>query len=213
MPDIRREAGRETAAQSGAAAAPGPAGCCGPTSMPAIPAAPDVLLTPLNPADAPELFALTDANRAGLRRWLPWVDGVRHVEDTLQFIVSAREEAARGGGVQYAVKAAGRIVGVIGRSSGKPAAGSVSLGYWISAAHQGRGLATASCRALITAAFKQGFDRVEIHCAEGNRQSRAVPIRLGLREDGRVLDAERLDGRLVDHVIYAVRAGDWRGAR
>ena len=200
-------------AESEAAVVPGPARSRGPTSMPAIPAEADVLLTQLEPTDAPELFALTDANRAGLRRWLPWVDGVQRVEDTLQFILSARDEAARGGGVQYAVKTAGRIVGVIGRSGGKPAGGSVSMGYWISAAHQGRGLATASCRALITAAFKEGFDRVEIRCAEGNRRSRAVPIRLGFREEGRVPDAERLDGRFVDHVIYAVRAGDWRGAR
>ena len=196
--------------ESKAPVEPGPARGRGPTSMPAIPAAADVLLTPLKPTDAPELFTLTDANRAGLRRWLPWVDGVRHIEDTLQFILSAREETARGGGVEYAVKAAGRIAGVIGRSGGKLAAGSASMGYWISGAHQGRGLATASCRALITATFEQGFDRVEIRCADGNRRSRAVPIRLGLREEGRVLHAERLHGHFVDHVIYAVRAADWR---
>ena len=34
------------------------------------------------PAHAPELFALTDANRAHLRAWLPWVDHVKTVADT-----------------------------------------------------------------------------------------------------------------------------------
>ena len=32
--------------------------------------------------DAAELFALTDANRAYLRRWLPWVDLVTSEEDS-----------------------------------------------------------------------------------------------------------------------------------
>ena len=37
------------------------------------------------------LFAVVDANRAYLRRWMPWLDGNRSPADTLTFIRDARK--------------------------------------------------------------------------------------------------------------------------
>ncbi len=42
----------------------------------------------LEAAHAEGLFKLTDSNPQQLRRWLPWVDGVRAIEDTQAFIRS-----------------------------------------------------------------------------------------------------------------------------
>jgi ribosomal-protein-serine acetyltransferase len=42
--------------------------------------------------DAPELFELTDANRAYLRQWLPWLDTTNEVGDTKSFIESTLEQ-------------------------------------------------------------------------------------------------------------------------
>ena len=39
-------------------------------------------LRPLRLADTDELFALTEANRAYLRQWLPWLDTVKSAADT-----------------------------------------------------------------------------------------------------------------------------------
>ena len=88
-----------------------------------------------------------------------------------------------------------------------------SLGYWIGEAYQGRGLVTASCRALITHAFDEArLNRVEIRCAVENRKSRAIPARLGFRQEGLLRDAEWLYDHFVDHVVYATLVKEWRVA-
>ena len=87
---------------------------------------------------------------------------------------------------------------------------STSLGYWIDEQHQGRGIVTACCRALITEAFR-GYElhRIEIRCAVGNDRSAAIPGRLGLREEGTLREAEPLHGRFVDLRLFSVLRHEW----
>ena len=170
-------------------------------------------LVPLDLADADELFALTDANRGYLRQWLPWLDSVRRVDDTRTFIRAAQAQAARNDGVQLALRVDGCIAGIVGHHQIDWRNRITSLGYWIGEAYQGRGLTTAACRVLITRAFDAArLNRVEIRCASGNHRSRAIPVRLGLREEGRLRDAEWLYEHFVDHVVYAALAREWQAA-
>lgn len=170
-------------------------------------------LVPLDVRDADELFSLTDANRGYLRQWLPWLDAVRRVDDTRAFIRAAEAQAARNDGVQMALMVEGRIAGVVGQHHIDWRNRSSSLGYWIGESWQGLGLATGACRAFITRAFaRAGLHRIEIRCASGNHRSRAIPQRLGLREEGLLRDAEWLYDHFVDHVVYAALAGEWPAA-
>lgn len=170
-------------------------------------------LVPLDLADADELFSLTDTNRDYLRQWLPWLDSVRRVDDTRTFIHAARAQAARNDGVQLALMVDGRIAGVVGHHHVDWRNRSTSLGYWVGEAYQGRGLTTAACRTLITRAFDTArLNRIEIRCASRNHRSRAIPVRLGLREEGLLHDAEWLYDHFVDHVVYAALAGEWQVA-
>ena len=167
-------------------------------------------LVPLDLADADELFSLTNANRGFLRRWLPWLDSVRRVDDTRTFIRAAQTQAARNDGVRLALVVDERIAGVVGHHHVDWRNRITSIGYWIGEAYQGRGLTTAACRALITRAFDEArLNRIEIRCASGNHRSRAIPIRLGLREEGLLRDAEWLYDHFVDHVVYAALAREW----
>lgn len=169
-------------------------------------------LVPLDLTDADELFSLTDANRVHLRQWLPWLDGVRRVDDTRTFIRAAQAQAARNDGLQLALMVDGGIAGVVGHHHVDWRNRSTSLGYWIGESYQGRGLATAACRALLTRAFGTGrLNRIEIRCASGNHRSRAIPVRLGLREEGLLREAEWLYDHFVDHVVYAALAREWHG--
>src|SRR5579864_9153622 len=52
-------------------------------------------LRAIEEADADELYALADENRAYLARWLPWAQG-QTAEGMLQFVRSAREQSAEG---------------------------------------------------------------------------------------------------------------------
>jgi ribosomal-protein-serine acetyltransferase len=59
-------------------------------------------------------------------------------------------------------------------------------------------------------AFEElGLGRVEIRAATGNARSRAIPIRLGLRDEGVVRRAEWLYDHFVDHVVYAISGEEW----
>jgi len=89
-----------------------------------------------------------------------------------------------------------------------------SVGYWLGEAHQGRGTMTKACSALTSHAFSgMGLHRIEIRCAVENRKSRAIPERLGFRNEGLIRDAEWLYDRFVDHVVYGMLETEWHSAR
>ena len=59
------------------------------------------------------------------------------------------------------------------------------MGYWLGEEHQGKGLMTAACRALVDYAFGElGLNRVVISCATENKKRCAIPERLSFRREG-----------------------------
>lgn len=164
------------------------------------------------PAHADELFRLTDANRAHLRNWLPWLDDIQSVEDTKRFIELTRMQLAENNGFQTVLRAEGALTGVLGHHGIDWMRRTTSLGYWLSAAAEGRGLMTRSCRVLVDHAFREfALERVEIRCAVENVKSRAIPERLGFRFERTLQKAEWLYDHFVDHVVYAMHKRDWAG--
>ena len=170
----------------------------------------DCALTPLAPQDAHELFSITDASRAHLRLWLPWLDSIKRVEDTRAFIRAAETQSTHNNGTQLAIRRSGRIVGVVGHHQIDWRNRMTSLGYWVAQEHQGCGVVSAACRALVTHAFTHAqLNRVEIRCAVDNHKSRAIPQRLGFTQEGLIRDAEWLYDHFVDHIVYAMLAREW----
>src|SRR3954470_14047816 len=94
-------------------------------------------------SDTEELFAVVEANRAHLRQWLPWLDRTRSVADTRQFITDVMQQAENNHNIQTAILLDGRIAGVASYHRIDWLNRSTSLGYWLAAAHEGHGLATA----------------------------------------------------------------------
>lgn len=177
-------------------------------------AGPDLELRPLEEADAEELFALVDANRAYLRQWLPWLDQNTEVEHTRAFIRATQKQHADRNGFACGIRWRGRLVGVVGLHGIDWANRKTSIGYWVAEAHQGHGLVTRSCAALLPHLFEDlGLNRVEIACAPGNARSAAIPERLGFTREGLLRQRERLYDRFVDHVEYGLLATEWRQRR
>ena len=169
-------------------------------------------LRPFEDSDASELFALTDRNRAHLGPWLPWVPFTTSAADSLDFIRATRRQFEHDEGMQLAlVDADGAIAGVAGFHRFDWANRATSIGYWLAADRQGRGLMTAAVRALVAHAFdERGLHRIEIAAAVGNARSRAIPERLGFRAEGVRREAERHGDRYLDLVVYALLATDPR---
>lgn len=166
-------------------------------------------IRPLEAGDAAELYALIEANREHLARWLPWAAD-QDLAATERFIAEAEEQLAGDNGFQAAIAPEQEIVGVVGFHSIDWVNRNTSLGYWLAESAQGKGIMIDAVRALLDHAFYEWeLHRLEIQCAPGNRRSRAIPDRLGFREEGRLREAERVGGRYLDSVVYGLLEEEW----
>jgi ribosomal-protein-serine acetyltransferase len=169
-------------------------------------------LRPFEESDAEEMYALVDRNRAHLEPWLPWVPFVHTPADQLEFIRATRRQVADNDGFQVAiVTAAGALAGTVGFHRVSWLNRATSIGYWLDAGEQGRGTMTQAVRALVDHAFGVWeLHRIEIAAAVDNARSRAIPVRLGFREEGVRREAERHGDRYLDLVVYGLLATDPR---
>jgi ribosomal-protein-serine acetyltransferase len=164
---------------------------------------------PLEEADAPELYALIAAHREHLARWMPWAAG-QDLTGNERFIAEAEEQLARDDGFQAKVAPEGEILGVVGFHSVDWINRNTSIGYWLAEDAQGKGTMTEVVRALLDQAFYEwDLHRVEIHCAPENRRSRAIPERLGFREEARLRETELVGGSYLDSVVYGLLEEEW----
>ncbi len=177
----------------------------------------DLLLRPITMDDAPTIFALTEANRAHLRRWLPWVDGTQRQQDTEQFLDMVLEQEAAGHGYQMGIVWRGELVGIIGMHSTLPAATESEIGYWLAEYATGAGVMTRACRALVSRIFADfPVEAVRIRCAAGNTASQAIPLRLGFVPVDYATAQERLLYAIDPDsnpllLAYRMRREDWQG--
>ncbi len=169
----------------------------------------ETLIRPVGGSDAEPVFALVEANRAQLSRWLPWVDSIRTVDDERRWIERMANVDARDREQVYAIEHLGAVVGGIGIVI-EPMNHSGEIGYWLAEAMQGRGIATRACEALVDHAFRsRGLHRVFIRVAVENRRSRAVPERLGFVLEGTQRESLYADGRHDDAAVYSILAPEW----
>jgi ribosomal-protein-serine acetyltransferase len=169
----------------------------------------DSYLRLLEEADADELHRVIEANRAHLTPWLPWAAG-QTFEDTLDFIRGTQTQASENEGFQTAIVTEKGIAGVTGYVSLDWGNRSTRVGYWLDEGQQGKGTMTAAVRLLVDHALTVWqLNRVEIIVATGNRRSRAIPERLGFREEGTLRQFQLVNGRYLDCASYSMLAKDW----
>lgn len=160
---------------------------------------------------APEVFALIDRDRAYLRQWLPWVDATESVDDSLSFIRSSLEQFASNKGFVAGIWSEGQFCGVIGTHKLDLLNRKGEIGYWLGKSHQGKGIITAACGAVVTYLLSEmDLNRVEIQCAVKNEKSCAVPRRLGFVEEGVAREAQLLHGQFHDLRRFVMLRRDWK---
>lgn len=174
----------------------------------------DLELRLLVPYHAVELYALIDANRDHLRRWMGWVDSVTCVADVQASRRNNLHSFAENGCFEAGIWHQGRLAGVIAVQSIDWTIGSTTIGYWLAASAQGQGLMTQACRAVLPHLFDTlELHRVEIRAATGNAASRAIPERLGFRHETTLPNAEQLPHGLVDLEVYTLLREEWAAQR
>jgi ribosomal-protein-serine acetyltransferase len=124
----------------------------------------------------PAVFECVRRNLDHLRPWMPWATDAYSLDGCRAWQRAALERFARNEGFVAGVFEHGDVVGTIGFHALDWANRSTSIGYWLDAAAQGRGVMTAACRAMVDHAVGElGLNRVEIRCGTGNVRSRRVP--------------------------------------
>jgi len=170
----------------------------------------EIQLRLLTIQDAEEVFALTDTSRNHLREWLPWVDGVKTVNDTRSFIQVTLNQFASNNGFQTGIWYKGTLAGCVGLHEVNWENRHSSIGYWLSERFQGDGIMTNSVRAVVDIAFREfKLNRIEIRAAIDNRKSRAIPERLCFQNEGCFRQEEWLYDHFVDLIVYGMLSQDW----
>jgi len=169
----------------------------------------DLALRTLESADVGPLFALIDAERTRLGRFLPWVEETRTERDTLRFIEDAADERRRRRSLVLGILVDGALAGTIGLHYVDWFDRSAEIDYWIASAYEGRGYVTRATRRLLGVAFgAAGLHRLVIRCAIDNARSRSVAERLGFRLEGLLREAQWVGGRFVDQHLLALLRTD-----
>lgn len=170
----------------------------------------DLVLRSWKIGDADELFHLINTNRDHLSAWLPWVPSVKEVKDSENFITTSLENFKAAKGLELGIFYKDVLVGCIGLHELNTLHHKTSIGYWLGSQSQGKGLMTLAVQALIDYSFlTYNFNRVEIRAATENKKSRAIPERLGFVQEGTLRQAEFVENRYLDIVVYSVIKKDW----
>jgi ribosomal-protein-alanine N-acetyltransferase len=158
--------------------------------------------------DAPVFAELLRANREFLAPWEPvrpeayFTDGGQR-----EVIRAALEQQEQGSTLPHViVDDSGSVVGRItlnGITRGPFQ--SCSLGYWLSASDNGRGLATAAVRDMMRVAFEElGLHRIEAGTLLHNVRSQRVLERNGFVRFGVAPAYLKIAGAWQDHVLFQV---------
>ena len=169
------------------------------------PIRPGVELRLLEERHVSAAYALMDRDREYLRQWLAFVDKTRTEDEWRKFVRASLEQFASTEGFTAGIWEGEQFIGVIGTKRIDWLNGKVELGYWIGSAHQGKGIMTDACRAVIDHLFRElRLHRIEIQCATGNARSAAIPRRLGFTLEGTRREAELVNGQFYDLFLFSL---------
>jgi len=125
-----------------------------------------------------------------------------------------RASARKGVLVPFVIEVDGRFAGqlTIGNVV-RGALRSAWVGYWVSTALTGRGVATAAVALAVDHSFgPMGLHRVDATVRPENGASRAVLARVGFREEGLLRRYLDVDGHWRDHLLVALTAEEMPGS-
>ena len=161
-------------------------------------------------ADAEEFYALIDANMKYLLPWLPTMDRNKSSDDTLKFIQRQRVRYAEGTHVMGFIWFKSKLVGTLSLMGINPH-DSAEVGFWVSESHQGKGIVSRCCAALLQHAFESmSLNRLQMGCMTNNAKSLKIIERLGFKLIGIHRESEKHSAGYQDIVEYDLLAREWR---
>lgn len=177
-----------------------------------------IRLRPVRMRDAQPWSRIRLADQAHLAPWEPSADldwAARHSASSWPSVCSGlRAEARKGRMLPYVIDVNGQFGGQL--TIGNVIHGALRsawIGYWVSSALTGGGIATGA----LALGLDHCFSGVQLHRVEAtvrpeNAASRAVLAKAGFREEGLLRRYLDVDGAWRDHLLVAQTAGELEGS-
>lgn len=157
-----------------------------------------------------ELYNLIDRNREFLSETIDWIDNTHSEEELItSYLVPGLERYIKSNGFQAAVYYGQELVGTIGLSHIDWTTKTTSLGFFLSAEHQGKGIITRCAKEIINYCFDYLFiERIEMQCDVDNSKSAAIANRLGFVREGIIRSSLVSKGKRKDMYMYGLIKSD-----
>jgi RimJ/RimL family protein N-acetyltransferase len=179
-------------------------------SMTALLAQGNILVRPLLDDDTAALHRAVRASLASLSYWLPWCHANYSEADAAEWIAYSMRAWEAGTGFPLGVfDQSGELIGGTGLSHVDRTSNMANIGYWVSAPHCGKGVATTAARLAARIGFEDlGFTRLEIVVLTENLASHRVAMKLGATRETEARNRLMFQGRPANAVVYSLIPGD-----
>jgi RimJ/RimL family protein N-acetyltransferase len=180
--------------------------------FPVPPLADDVvLLRPWAEADMPAIvLAFSDP----VMQRFSWRTAPYTEADARGYLAGQAVARARGEALSFALappRSPGEVLGCAALDEVRLDRGRAAVGYWLSPAGRGRGLATRAVRLLARWAFAElGLARLELTCGPDNEASQSVAERCGFTREGLLRSHVPFKGGRRDSLLYSLLPGELR---
>ena len=130
------------------------------------------------------------------------------VRDFVQLFIDWQNETPRTK-FQLAIEYNGQLIGNCGLRQDEEQ--QANIGFEIAPTHWRQGYATEATRTIC----QYGFNDLNLHriwswCLADNQPSARVLEKLGLRQEGRLVQREFIKGQWRDHLLYAILEDEWQ---
>jgi len=162
-------------------------------------------------SDAEAVFQLIIKNKDEFRKWLPWVDGVKDVKDTKEYIESNVGAFNNKTGVDLGIWYEEKWIGSVGTNKIDAYNKKAEIGYWLDEEYNNKGIMTQSVKALVEYLFKElDIHRIQISVDPENVKSWAIPEKLGFTFEGTLREDQFINNKFQNSKIYSLLKSDYQ---
>jgi ribosomal-protein-serine acetyltransferase len=173
-----------------------------------------ILLRSVELKNANELFGIIEESREHLKKWLPWVEYVRSVNDERHIVGQWIYEMQMRSAIHLCMVFEDKIAGLLSTHQIDWINERTSIGYWVRKEMTGNNLATTATAVLMNYLFeKLRLHRIYIQAATDNGASNKVIKKLGFKLEGVLRENERVQEHYLDHNIYGMTDHDFKNVK